>query len=565
VLKFSFGQKDLLVSKFKAGVVVSLLWFAVVSAATYLVYLGLDSYDKARDRIRDQAKSYAHLIAEHDRFGFTVADVILRDMLDFLAHDDFNGTMSPERRQQVLGYLARHRERLPGIASFTLIGADGIRRIGVVGKDFTNLSDRGYFQACREGRESFVSNVENGRASGKPGIHVARRYTAPDGSFGGVILINLAAEDVFFSFYKSLDLGKHYTTTLRDPQRILISYPKYSLSAPTPTQDDGLSAQLGPQDRGFVLTTDPIDKIERLTAYERLEGTNFYATVSLPTAEALMEPRMLALGAILAAVLCVLGSLGATSAIARNHALAKARDEAERASADRKLLIQKLNTIVEDDRKDIAIEIHDVLNAMLIRVRLDAQGILNIAARALPDHLIAEISERAQSIDKHANELYKQCRGIVTRLRPEILDVLGLEQAVDEMVRDYNSLHSSCKFAFACKGEMASLESSVAITAYRIVQEALSNVVKHARAQHVDVSLRRDIARSTLCIAVSDDGVGFDPTRMTVGVGVIGMRERVVALGGQLRIRSFESQGTELSASIPVAGGGAARASGPDT
>jgi signal transduction histidine kinase len=552
MLKLAIGRKNLLVSKFKAGLVIGALWIAVLGAAAYLVYLGLDSFEKAQDRIADQAKSYAHLIAEHDRFGFTVADVILRDMLDFLTYNDFNGAMSPGRHDQILAYLTRHRERLPGIASFTVIGADGIRRVGVVGKDSTNLSDRGYFQACRDGREFFVSNVEDGRASGKPGIHVARRYTAPDGSFGGVILINLAAEDVFFSFYKSLDLGRNFSTTLRDPERVLISYPKYSLSTPPLKRADPLSEQLSVQDRGVFFGRDPLDGIEKLTAYERLEGTNFYATDSLPTAEALAEPRMLAIGAFLAASLCVLGALGATSAIARNHALAKARDEAEKASAERKMLIRKLNTIVEDDRKDIAVEIHDVLNAMLIRVRLDAQGIVGLAAKASPNRIIEEISERAHSIHKHANDLYKQCRGIVTRLRPEILDVLGLEQAIDEMVRNYNALQSHSEFTFKCQGDTTSLESSLSITAYRIVQEALSNVVKHARAQHVNVSVRVDHVRRVIDIAVSDDGVGFEPARMTVGIGVIGMRERVVALGGELHIESAEHQGTQLIAFIPM-------------
>lgn len=553
MIKLSFGSRDWSVSKFKAGIVITILWTAILSAAGYLVYLGFDSYDKANARLNDQATSYAHLIAEHDRFGFTVTDVILRDMLDFLTNEDFNGTMTTARRAQVLGYLTRHRERLPGIASFTVVGADGIRRIGVAGKDFTDLSDRAYFQACRDGKEFFVSNVEDGRASGKPGIHVARRYTAPDGTFGGVILINLAAEDVFFSFYKSLSLGKNYGTTLRDPQRILISYPKFTLSAAPLKQRDALGALLaGGHDRGSLVATDPADGLEKLVAFERLEGTNFFATVALPTAEALSESRMLAAGAVLAAIICVLGAIGATMAINQNQALAKARDEAEKASAERKMLIRKLNTVVEDDRKSIAIEIHDVLNAMLIRVRLDAQGILSLAARAEPDHVLGEISQRAQSINKHANDLYTQCRGIVTRLRPEILDVLGLEQAVDEMVQNYNGSHPACRFSFSSSGDMANLENSVSITAYRLVQEALSNVVKHAQACTVTVSLRINEAKRSLDVTVADDGVGFDSAGVTVGIGVVGMRERVAVLNGQLSIKSALNTGTEISASIPL-------------
>jgi|SRR5438105_3358177 len=553
MIKLSFGRHDLLVSKFKAGVVIGILWLAILSGAGFLVYLGLDSYDKARSRLSEQATSYSHLIAEHDRFGFTLADVILKDMLDYLTWDDFNGTMTAERRREVLTYLTRHRERMPGIASFTVIGADGIRRIGAVGKDFTNLSDRGYFQALKGGRPFFISNVEDGRASGKPGIHVARRFSAPDGTFGGVLLINLAAEDVFFSFYKSLNLGKNYGTTLRDPQRILISFPKYTLSASPLKQRDVIGDQLAAgQDRGVLLTTDPSDGLEKLTAFERLEGTNIFATASLPTAEAMAESRVLAVGALLSALAWVLGAVGATSAIAKAHALAKARDEAVKAGAERKMLIRKLNTVVEDERKSISIEIHDVINAMLLRVRLDSQGILGLTSQAKPDPVIDEIAIRAQSITKNANDMYEQARSIVTRLRPEVLDVLGLEQAIDEMVTTYNRAHPNCHFAFNATGDMAAIESSVSIAAYRLVQEALSNVVKHAKASEVGVSLKVNQAQRTLDIGVADDGVGFDSTGVTLGVGVVGMRERVAALNGQLNIRSCISTGTEISASIPL-------------
>lgn len=553
MIKLFIGERAMVVSKFKAGAIIGVLWLAILCGAGLLAYLGLDSYHKARVRLGDQATSYAHLIAEHDRFGFTVADVILRDMLDYLAWDDFNGPMSPERRSQVLAYLRAHKGRLPGIASFTVIGADGIRRIGVVGNDFTDLSDRGYFKACREGRDFFISNVEDGRASGKPGIHVARRYTAPDGSFGGVLVLNLSADEVFVPFYKSLNLARNYATTLRDPERILISYPKYSLSATPLKQRDPIGDLLASgQDSGVLLITDPIDGLQKLTAFERLEGTNMFATASLPTAEVLAESRILAVGALLSALACLLGAWGATSAIKKAHALAIARDEAVKAGVERKHLIRKLNTVVEDERKSVAVEIHDVMNAMLLSVRLESQGILSLASQAAPSGLLAEISARAQSIATHTNELYGQCRAMVRRLRPEILDVLGLDQAIDAMVRSYNDVHPTCRFSYKSAGGMGVLDSHASIAAYRVVQEALSNVLKHAQASEASVSVKVNRATNMLEIVVADDGLGFDNTRMTAGIGVVGMRERVDGLNGQLHIRSTIDIGTEITALIPL-------------
>jgi len=139
--------------------------------------------------------------------------------------------------------------------------------------------------------------------------------------------------------------------------------------------------------------------------------------------------------------------------------------------------------------------------------------------------------------------MYEHARSIVTRLRPEVLDVLGLEQAIDEMVTTYNRAHPNCHFAFNAAGDMGEIEGSVSIAAYRLVQEALSNVVKHAKATEVGVSLKMNQAQQTLDIVVADDGVRFDSTGVTLGVGVVGMRERVAALNGRLSIRSCINTG----------------------
>jgi len=552
MIKLAFGRHNVRVSKVKAGAAISILWLAILCGASFLVYLGLDSYDKAKSRLSDQATTYAHLIAAHHRFGFTVADVILRDMLDYLTWTDFNGTMTPERRNGVLGYLTRHRERLPGIASFTVIGADGIRRIGVVGRNFTNLSDRGYFQACRDGRDFFISNVEDGRASGKPGIHVARRYTAPDGSFGGVILINLAAEEVFVPFHRSLDLGKNSGTTLRDPERILISYPKYTLSAqPLKERDQVGDLMATGRDRGTLLTLDPADGLQKLTAFERLEGSNIFATASLPIASAMAEARVLITGAFLSALACVLGAAGATSAVLKAHALAKAREEAIKAGAERKRLITRLNTAVEDERKAVAIEIHDVLNAILVGVKMDSEAILAITSQSLASSTMDEIATKARSVAKQANDLYMSGRALVSRLRPELLDVLGLDQAVEEIVAKFDATSTRCRFTFHSTGDMANVDSSVAIAAYRVVQEALANIVKHARASNASVSLEATHDRK-LRIVIADDGVGLAGEASVGGIGVIGMRERMAALNGCLEIRSGPKGGTTITAEAPL-------------
>jgi two-component system, NarL family, sensor histidine kinase UhpB len=237
----------------------------------------------------------------------------------------------------------------------------------------------------------------------------------------------------------------------------------------------------------------------------------------------------------------------------RTRDLLASRNEALRADADKRKLIQKVNSIIEDERKSIAIEIHDELNASLIAARLEAQSIGQLAAKAEPGPLIDEIKAKAQAITKLALDLYASGRRLVRRLRPEVLDMLGLHGAVEEMLRHYDS-GSGCRFEFHSEGDFSHLHNELAISAYRIVQEALSNVMKHSHATSAQVSLVLSEERQVLHIEVADDGEGFDPASASEGIGIIGMRERVYALGGTFELRSSPGQGTVVAISLPLDG-----------
>ncbi|WP_084267465.1 ATP-binding protein [Azohydromonas lata] len=550
---FRLGRRDLKISRFNVGIIIGILWLTISVGVALLAYLARHSISQASARLNDQATSYAHLIAEHDRFGFKMADVILRDLADHLTPGDFLQPITFERKAYILKLLRDHRDRLPGIASFTLINEQGIRIVGVVGQDGTDLSDREYFKANRDGQDLFISNVEDGRASGKHGIHVSRRYAAPDGTFCGVVQLNLSAENIFFSYYRTLNFGPNSSSTLRDPQRVLISFPRYTLSDGRIQGRDDVGAQImAGLDNGVIKAIDPNDGVEKVTAFERLDGTNFYATVSLATEPVMSDATALAWGALLAAGACIIGAVGASTAIMRTHALATARESAEKIHRERQTLIHQLQSVAEEERRSISHEIHDVLNAIAIRVRNDAQGIIKLAASNKPDPTLIEIAERASSISEHTNDLYTQGRALVKRLRPEILDVLGLDQAVDEMVRGYGIAHQGFHFSFQAAGDMSKLESGVSIAAYRLVQEALSNVIKHSGATAVNVSLKHYSEKAMLEIVIEDNGRGYDSSMPSPGIGLIGMRERVAAFQGKLDIRTGVNAGTRVSATIPL-------------
>lgn len=234
--------------------------------------------------------------------------------------------------------------------------------------------------------------------------------------------------------------------------------------------------------------------------------------------------------------------------VARTRDLEEARNQALKAHTENRRLIQKVHSAVEEERENISIEIHDHLNASLIVAKLSAQQIVDLTKKCPPGHPREEIKLRAQSIIDLTAELYQLARGIVKRLRPEIIDTLGLQGAVEEMVRNYDGLHPDCQFIFESEGGFSDLSNELAISAYRLVQEALSNVVKHAAATRARVRLERQ--NDGLIIEVEDNGKGFDPETVVLGVGLIGMRERAVSSGGELKISSEIKTGTTIFARL---------------
>lgn len=289
------------------------LWIALTALGGWIVDDVVSGYRDAEARLANQAQIYARMVASHDRFEIEMADQIIKSLLVHMDDSLFNGEVSEARRAGFERLLAEHRSRLPGIASFSVVGADGIRRFGVVGKNFTDLHHRGYFKALQAGtQEVFVSPAESGLASGKPGIHVARAYRRPDGSFGGLVVINLSVEDIFRPYYATLGL-EGARIQLRSADRVLMVYPAEEALAPMQALSDALSPLMSEvRDRGLV------DDGTWVSAFERLPASTIYAEASLSKEMALKVPRNAAALAISAMLAAVLAGVALTRAIARN-------------------------------------------------------------------------------------------------------------------------------------------------------------------------------------------------------------------------------------------------------
>lgn len=231
---------------------------------------------------------------------------------------------------------------------------------------------------------------------------------------------------------------------------------------------------------------------------------------------------------------------------ARTAELDAAHQEAARAADERKALIVRTGQQLEEERKRIALEIHDELNASLVVMRMHAQHIVDeCGGRGQAPTSLIEPS--ARNILDDVAHLYSKARDIVRHLRPETLDALGLAAALRELVRGFHS--SSCLVSFEPVPALPRVADEQAIAVYRCVQEAISNALKHAGAKAITVAAA--VTETGLSVSVVDDGVGFDVGAPSAGVGLIGMRERIDAVGGSLKVSAADGIGTEVVIQVP--------------
>jgi signal transduction histidine kinase len=205
-------------------------------------------------------------------------------------------------------------------------------------------------------------------------------------------------------------------------------------------------------------------------------------------------------------------------------------------SLSRRLLEQQ-----EQERSALARELHDQLGQSLVAISLNLQAIqgeLSPASRA-------RVPESMRII----KEMFEQVQTLAFELRPSLLDDFGLVEALRNLVTRHGE-RAGVRASFAAVPADARAPVEIETACFRIVQEALSNVARHARARHVDVTLTAQ--HSTLDVTVRDDGVGFDVAAVRTGLGLMGMSERADFVGGRLDIESAPGAGTSLRARFPL-------------
>lgn len=211
-------------------------------------------------------------------------------------------------------------------------------------------------------------------------------------------------------------------------------------------------------------------------------------------------------------------------------------------------LANRLETVREEERARIAREVHDVLGQAMTGLRMD----IGWLAQSLgPEQ--ANLFRRTESMGSLITDTIKNIRRIATDLRPGILDDLGLAAAIQWQARDFEN-RTDIAFMVSDETESLALDREQSTAVFRIFQEILTNVARHARATAVDILLRERHGRFEMRVA--DDGIGIKDEDIAAGVslGLLGIKERVAPWGGEVTIEGREGQGTTVNVSIPIAG-----------
>jgi signal transduction histidine kinase len=257
---------------------------------------------------------------------------------------------------------------------------------------------------------------------------------------------------------------------------------------------------------------------------------------------------------------CVLKHNLARLGPAVRRALREADERAKRKTAEEALanqaaqlraLAARLQASREEERIRIAREIHDELGEALTAQKFGLTWIRQrLAAR---DGTISweQVFEKVDSLKTLADETANRVRKLCTELRPSILDDLGLVAVIEWQVREFQT-RTNIRCELIQRVGALTLDGEKATAVFRIFQEILTNVARHAHASKVLVMLK--VAKKNLILQVKDNGKGINENKIAVGgsLGILGMRERAILLGGQFIIRGAPAKGTTVTVSIPL-------------
>lgn len=214
-----------------------------------------------------------------------------------------------------------------------------------------------------------------------------------------------------------------------------------------------------------------------------------------------------------------------------------------------RLLTQRSLEIQEEERRHLAQELHDELGQTIAAIKAVAVATSN---QKQPDK--KQIDTNVETIIEYSDHIYKVAKNMMHRLRPSVLDELGLIKALQNMIDDWNERQDYifCHFTFTDIPE--NLSESLKINLYRIIQESLTNALKHSSANTVSISMNRikSHGEDSINLIIEDDGIGLDRHNIVSGLGLSGMKERVEMNQGVIEINNRQDKGLKIEIIVPI-------------
>ena len=221
---------------------------------------------------------------------------------------------------------------------------------------------------------------------------------------------------------------------------------------------------------------------------------------------------------------------------------------ADALAANRQLAHQHLQ-VQESERKHLARELHDELGQYLNAIKLDAVALSDSPGDA------ASLSQlAAERIVQAVDHVHAVVTDMIRRLRPAGLDELGLVAALENCLDQWRQRLPATQFSLQARAALDNLDELTSLTLYRLAQEGLTNIYKHAGATRVDIDLRRSSDSDAILLTLSDDGRGMNSQQSSGGFGLPGMRERVEMMGGHFTIDDSPGKGFSFTARLPAPG-----------
>ncbi len=222
-------------------------------------------------------------------------------------------------------------------------------------------------------------------------------------------------------------------------------------------------------------------------------------------------------------------------------------DELNASQQENRALTQHTLEIQENERQRLSQELHDELGQSLTAIKVMAVT----AGRSTADAMVTQTTDSIVAVCDH---LMIVVRSMMHQLHPLVLTELGLKATMEDLLNHWSIRHPELKLTITCPDEIDGLEQKIAIQIFRVVQECLTNIIRHAHAKQAAISLKIEHQKTgkALHLKVTDDGQGCTIETIKNGFGLLGIRERINSLGGEVTIQTQPHHGLSIIATIPL-------------